>query len=585
MEPLLPTSAAATKVAKVPRCSDSKLIVVSAVLLALGAVLITLFPSDLPTPYHSPSTSCSEGGLTVHPHIGLEVPHGDYAFSQQKGNSNKTGQVSYLSPDCLSRDPSWKWIDPLGGLFRATPLIDEGKNIYFSTIDGRVIKFNEHGVILWTYNSTFGALPVVPALLKGMLILSTELGFVAAVDQETGKEAWNTRINNATSGDTSGIMVVDESIVLGSGSDGISGNTQVVALTKDGLIKWRYTLNSKFRIYNFQASSPGDGTVVFMDSSGGVYRLSLSTGELIWESGIVERKSANIMTGTWFSTGACVVGPNDVVYCASNYDTDGIFHAYHLKDGKPLWRTSVGLNANTGPAVGYLAGSSELAVIGGIGTNPGLPVALKFGFLCFFSYLILALACSCMLANKWRKEIRQCNCILSTVWRVFVWMLMLLFLIVFLIEFCLGANIIAVALKDAPSWLFLNTPLTQKVVALNAADGSLRWSYEFEPFTRSAAAGDEERLFGRFANFGLTDFICLPDSFAQAVINGAGSVYLPHADGRLYTIKDSNSDGHISSDTEVSYYDFGDAFQAGVGLAPSLTAVVPCGGGLFVWKA
>merc|ERR1712113_916554 len=114
---------------------------------------------------------------------------------------------------------------------------------------------------------------------------------------------------------------------------------------------------------------------------------------------------------------------------------------------------------------------------------------------------------------------------------------------------------------------------------MGAADGSFRWSHEVQPMRKAAAAGDEERLFDRHYN------LCLPDNFAQAVINGLGSLYIPHTDGRLYTIKDSNGDGHIDSDTEVSYYDFGDAFQAGVGLAPGIAAVVPCGGGLFVWKS
>jgi len=574
---------------------DAKLIAIAAVLLTIGALLIKVFHTSLPPQYHSPSTSCSKDE-TLHPDVRPSVPQRQYFWAQQKGNSNKSGAVPFSTPDCLSHEPTWKWVDPVGTPLRATPIIDDEKNIYLSATDGRILKFNQHGSILWNYTSPMGALPVVPALLKGMMIESTVLGLVFALDMETGKELWNTRVANATSGDTAGILVVDDVIVLSTASVGYSGNSQVVALSHDGLIKWRYTLKHGFAIYNFQAASPGDGTVVFMDSSGGVYRLSLASGESIWESGIAERNIAvsgfNIdfsFRFSWFSTGAAVIGPNGVVYCSSNTGSTGIFHAYRLEDGRPLWRTNVEQSANTGLAVGYLAGSSELAVVAGVGANPGLVTLFKAVVISICVLPVAVCACSCLLCCRWRKEARQgspTNCegssLMRKAWRLFVWMLMVLFLIAFFGEFSVGAHNLSVNWKDSPNWLFLTKPHTQRVVALNAADGSPRWSYELPAFRRAAAAGDEERLFARFRT---GDPFCFPDNFNQGVINGFGSVFIGHADGRLYTFRDSNSDGRIDPDSEVSYYDFGDAFQAGVGLAPGLVAVVPCGGGLYVWRS
>jgi hypothetical protein len=158
-------------------------------------------------------------------------------------------------------------------------------------------------------------------------------------------------------------------------------------------------------------------------------------------------------------------------------------------------------------------------------------------------------------------------------------MLMVIWLVVFYVEVIVGANSLSVNWKDVPNWLFMIKPTAQRVVALNAADGSPRWVYDLPPFDRSAAAGDTEHIFERSIN------LCLPDSFDQGVINGFGSVFIGHADGRFYAIKDSNSDGHIDPNTEVSYYAFGEAFQAGAGLAPGLVAIVPCGGGLYVFSS
>jgi len=133
------------------------------------------------------------------------------------------------------------------------------------------------------------------------------------------------------------------------------------------------------------------------------------------------------------------------------------------------------------------------------------------------------------------------------------------------------------AAKEVPGYF-------EKIVALNAADGSPRWTYELPVFTTVSPAGDEANIVGKLLE-GQGDSSCMADAFNQGVINGFGSVFIGHSNGRLYAIRDSNSDGRIDADTEVSYYAFGEAFQAEVGLAPGLAAVVPCSGGLYVWKS
>ena len=53
--------------------------------------------------------------------------------------------------------------------------------------------------------------------------------------------------------------------------------------------------------------------------------------------------------------------------------------------------------------------------------------------------------------------------------------------------------------------------------------------------------------------------------------------YVPHEDGRLYAIKDSDGDGLISED-EVSAFNTGNSFQASPALAPGMLVVAPCDG-------
>jgi len=551
-------------------------------MLAIGAILIALFPGHLPVQSHSPSELCA---LDENPPLGSEQPtNGEpYFWSQQKGTPSKSGGSGYLTPNCLSRQPTWKWVDPLGAVLRATPLVDDKKSIYISTIDGRVIKFDQSGATSWMHESTWGQLPSVPAISNGRLFQTAALGYVFALDMETGQEVWATRVANATCGDSHSILAVDGIIVSATDCDRFASSNMVVALDEDGAHKWTYRMKDGFKVYNFQASSPGDGTIIFMDSSGGVYRLQLASGDVVWESGISERKPGSTFglyqwIFQWFSTGAAVIGPDNNVYCASNYGFYGIFHAYRLEDGKPLWRTNTTLVANTGLAVGRLAGSSELAVVAGVGNNGGLPVGLKLWFVLYACGPFILCLCSCFLFCYWWKQGQPIRKF------VLLWVLLVVFLVVACAEIAFGANALASYFKDTPRWLFLSQDYSAMVVALNAKDGSQRWTYEPPKYSRPQAAGDEERLLRRMW-MGKGDIICLPDSFNQGVINGFGTVFIGHQDGRMYAIGDTNGDGHIQSDTEASYYTFGDAFQASVGLAPGIVAVVPCGGGLFVWKS
>jgi len=119
-----------------------------------------------------------------------------------------------------------------------------------------------------------------------------------------------------------------------------------------------------------------------------------------------------------------------------------------------------------------------------------------------------------------------------------------------------------------------------RVVALDAENGNLLWKHNLPPLKTPAFAGDEELLLQRWAKYELFrkpgEVLCSPTSPA------------PHAsvtaDGNLYTIADADGNGLIS-DKEIGKVNVGHAFQGAPAMAPGMMAVLPCGGGLWVWQS
>merc|ERR1719454_1539215 len=87
------------------------------------------------------------------------------------------------------------------------------------------------------------------------------------------------------------------------------GNTVVHAVsTVDGSFLWRFIADDG--LHNFAPATPGDGTILFSTSCGGVYRISFD-GKLIWRRG-------EPSPGHWCSTGGGALGPNGVYYIEYN---------------------------------------------------------------------------------------------------------------------------------------------------------------------------------------------------------------------------------------------------------------------------
>jgi len=460
-------------------------------------------------------------------------PCGKYYWPAQKGTPSRTGFSPHAVPD-ISRKPTWSWADPHEDTIRATPLIDDKSNIYLTTIAGRVYKFTAGGQLLWSRTMPFG-MQVVAALHEGKLISATKSGEVVALDMETGGDVWKVQVSKVfrTAGDTASVFAYNGTVVsatLEQPTVGNDGNEVVVAVrAADGAELWRF--KPPVNVYNFQASTPEDGTIVFQDRGGGLYRLGLDDGHEIWRSG----RRGEPWSGT-FTTGAAVCHEGKV-FVTSNYEHcnygAGLLHTYNLDDGKLLWEVKLAYPANQAVAVGPSpTDKSKSVAVVGFGANPGHPLIMQW-----FSYG-------------------------QTISRAFHW---------------LDLNL---------PWLFAKVPAA--MAAYDPQTGSRLWQFDLPPYRAPATQGDSQRLIARYIrnNDGSNpnnDLICLPDSCSQPVVGPDGTAYQAWQSGMIYAIKDANGDGRIDPG-EVAQHQLSDGFQGSLGLAPGLLAAAPCGGGLYVWR-
>lgn len=453
---------------------------------------------------------------------------GAYYWSQQKGGPARTGYSPFTVTADLRQGPTWQWREPHNDTIRTSPLIDDKSNIYLTTIGGRIYKLSQDGQLLWRYRSSDESLSGVSALLDGKLFVSTRSGHVFSVDMESGSEVWRVRISGGTSGDGTSMLALNKTIVLATHlphpviPDLLNhGNSKVIALsTEDGSVKW--TFNPDTYVSNLQASSPGDGSVIFQDKSGGLYRVGIDDGHLIWRSGVVNRE--------WTSTAASVVDSGQV-FSMSNFKVRyagfdlGLLSNHRLSDGRLLYSQVLFTAANQAPAVGKLSEGGKPSLIAQMGDNEPLAVVLQY---------------------------------MMTGWPSFVAIPMHIF------------SMLMPAMITPSNWF--NRLLNVTIAAFDAEVLEVQWRHEMG-FAPHEAGPDSATA------------ACAHAPCSQPVIGGDGTVYVACGLGKVYAIRDANSDGHIDPVTEISSYDFGDGWQGSLAIAPGLLAVASCGGGLHVFKS
>lgn len=299
-----------------------------------------------------------------------EVPPTIYFWSGKNGDGLRTGSSASKVVTDISNGPTWSFKENTsssGGLIRAAPLIDDQKNIYLSTVtSGTIYKFTADGKLLWKHKAT-NQLPGIPAIMDGRLFSATAGGEAFALNMETGEVLWTKKIAPRIAGDTWS-MAASNGVVISPAAGKVGDNNRLVAMNpKDGEVLWTHT--NPDTLYNILVSVKGD-SCVFSDCVGGIRRLNLHNGSLVW--------AYPKPTHASFTTGGAAIGPDGNVYVTWNEHRkgkEGHVGAFTLESGRKLWDTSVGYEANNAPSVAY-QGKAGLSVIVGVGSNPEPPIPL-----------------------------------------------------------------------------------------------------------------------------------------------------------------------------------------------------------------
>eukprot|EP00930_Biecheleria_cincta_P096233 TRINITY_DN88108_c0_g1_i1.p1 TRINITY_DN88108_c0_g1~~TRINITY_DN88108_c0_g1_i1.p1 ORF type:complete len:501 (+),score=67.97 TRINITY_DN88108_c0_g1_i1:62-1564(+) len=320
------------------------------------------------------STALMKRSDPVHP-----WPHSRGAIPGQNG---KTGADA---PENLSSKLSWTFNYPDTGeyVIAGGPVIDADKNVYLMTGQG-LHKFSADGKLLWKYELWHMENFRGPGVSNNQVSLSgdtvygsSKTGYAFAVDTSTGKARWETRLAADAGGDCGYPAAFDGVFVMGAdrGYDkrsGEGGNQRVFGLDiQTGNPLWEFRPDNP--VWNLTPLFPDDGTVVFMDFTGGVYRLQLHDGRLLWHT-------PQLGSNQSFSDGGASLGPDRTIYTCSNLGTSngkegtsGALRAFGLADGMLLWEHILPQPCNSFPAVGNISGSSSLAVVVAPGSFLGQP--------------------------------------------------------------------------------------------------------------------------------------------------------------------------------------------------------------------
>jgi len=477
-------------------------------------------------------------------------------------SENRSALSPYVGPHDLSQGPKWSFELPhvdesnVSAIFMATPLIDSDLNVYVQSRSGTLRKFSKAGEELWMYqfededlltpsgtswNSYIptSSMNLVPVAYNGLIYTYTASGYAVAFNTD-GEVVWRSKAGSMWTSQADcpalaaahGMLLipaVSQDCFEGTALCAAGGGNLLVALdAADGSFLWEYNITSLQ--YNGMPVFAGDSKIIFNDKLGSVYALSASDGSLLWVNGPPLAVDADTADGyASFTTGSAVLGPNDIVYAASNVGIsqwsdegefifgNGTLSAYNLADGSLVWRrTTPGPQtvvptspdsrwpANAGGAVGMINSvkGRTLAYVVPTGDNPD------------FAWLWLN-------ATSGHPT--------------------------------LGRNNSERAVHTAA------------LIALDAHTGETLWEYAF-PIWHGASQQDH-----------IMD-MCGPDGYDNPTLDAQGVSYIGHESGFVYAIADYNGDGVIS-DEEVSSYDLqAGGFQGTAALAPGMMAITSCYG-------
>jgi len=449
-------------------------------------------------------------------------------------------------------------------------LFDEARNLYVTSMEG-VWKFSPDGQVIWHYTGDgHGHSHANPSLMNGALFGSTLSGVSFALSMETGKERWSVKNFEEVETDTPSVEASD-GMVFAIGDKRatkslpwLPGNTRIVAMgAKDGRRLWEH--KSDEVLWNFHPMFVGDGTFVMMDVHGGVYRVAMVDGKILWHTPPPAEFTQS------FSDGGVILGPgNSVAYTCSSKGTSfddrgGALRAYRVSDGQLLWDRDLPQPCVSWPAVD----ANNRTVVVPIGPLPfPIPPTLVLAYstiwvvMCIPALHVAIFLLSRLFNLPVPKKLRTCFCCLDI-------LAIIGFPFLHLISIWLGQ-------EQYRLWQIKVKPM--EVHAFDAQTGEPRWRFDdIQPWGKVNCRNDEEEFLQHKLKGHDSRPVCGPASWSSPTIDGRGTVFVAGMNGIFYAIRDADGDGIINSKTEVSQLDIGSAsLHGGAAFAPGLMAFSSC---------
>lgn len=453
----------------------------------------------------------------------------EHFWTRRAANPASSSSSPYSAPSDFSSGPTWTWKNEYDERLGQSPLIDSDMNIYIYSAS-KIRKFTSDGHPLWTWSipSLFEKFGGSPALAGPTLYVNTlgplKTSTLFAIDIVNASiQWWKTLSLKSCVCQAQGMLVYDNKIFVALQTDMSTIGDHVVQAVdaSNGNELWAYDIGDA--VWNFNPSTPGDGTLIMASNCGVVTRLTLD-GKRVWQ----RAGELGLRPGRMCSSGGGAMGPNGIFYAVYNDGNETYQGAYvdarNISDGSIVWkkRFGAGDGGHQYPAVGKLS-NGRLAVLANVGMMTGAPPPE--------TEMLYKLTGESRLSSE----------------------------------------------------LPLEKSFKNAVVALDAATGEQIWRFDEEPWRHLEPIGDHlkwERLAHNYGDLPLCD----PDTQGIPLIAGDGTVYISSShNGELYAIKDSNRTGNIQL-SEVSVFKTNRCFLNSPSLAPGMLVVAPCSGDVYVFK-
>jgi len=310
--------------------------------------------------------------VTAHRHSQEDIP----PWPTKMGNLNHSGYSPFTGPRDVS-SPTWFWSEPdrmsrdafllasdnaTYHILHGSPIADSDLNIYIQSSTKWVYSINKDGQFRWEA-------PLDSIMSGNMALIGSSIyvcsleGVLQAFDTTTGKNLWSKKVANGCGADTWSMTPVGDTLLFPCNIK--AWNDAICAVSSvDGSTKWTYEVPYPAKATGFnQMHSVVDDTIIFSDVAGNVYRVSLADRSLLW---LTPNENGTM------STSGVVLGPNNIAYVGTNYNSGGLWprglvKALDIGTGSVLWTRSFDEGVQAAPAVGPLNG--RVAVVVNVGNN------------------------------------------------------------------------------------------------------------------------------------------------------------------------------------------------------------------------